>query len=133
MCLICVILDTDSYYVQFTGFSYDQVLDALQDHIDFSNFPTDHVRYSRERKAEFGYVKVIKTYSSSLCLYSKLRQHFHRSTLEQLVFTPSSVKRKNHTRFGHLTTSHLYSTWRRRHGKKAFKRKQPERLIREKF
>ena len=62
MCvLICLILDTDSYYIQYTGFSYDQVLDALQDHIDFSNFPTDHPRYSRERKAEFGYVKVIRS------------------------------------------------------------------------
>ena len=58
--LICQLLDTDSYYIEFTGFSYEQVLDALQDHIDFSNFPTDHPRYSSDRKAEFGYVKVIK-------------------------------------------------------------------------
>ena len=59
--------DTDSYYIQYTGFSYDQVLDALQDHIDFSNFPTEHPRYSRERKAEFGYVKVIKSHSVNKC------------------------------------------------------------------
>ena len=50
--------DTDSYYVQFADWSYNEVLDKLQDHIDFSNFPTEHPRFNKTRKAQFGFVKV---------------------------------------------------------------------------
>ena len=51
-------VDLGSLPIEFTGRTQDQVFDALHDHIDFSNFPPDHPRYSTERKAEFGYVKV---------------------------------------------------------------------------
>ena len=50
--------DTDSYYVEFEDWSYEEVLTELEPHIDFSNFPSDHPRFSNSRKAQFGYVKV---------------------------------------------------------------------------
>ena len=50
--------DTDSYYVEFEDWSYDEVLTELEPHIDFSNFPSSHPRFSNSRKAQFGYVKV---------------------------------------------------------------------------
>ena len=56
--LIFVVSDTDSYYILFTGWSYDMVLNKLSFKIDFSNFPENHPRFSKERKAQFGYVKV---------------------------------------------------------------------------
>ncbi len=34
------------------------MLNFLEDHIDFSNFPEDHPRFSNDRKAMFGFVKV---------------------------------------------------------------------------
>ena len=50
--------DTDSFYIEFKDYSYDKVLDMLKDKIDFSNFPESHPRFSKARKAMFGYVKV---------------------------------------------------------------------------
>ena len=50
--------DTDSFYVEFTDWSYDEVLDKLYHHLDFSNFPKDHPRFSEKNKAQFGFVKV---------------------------------------------------------------------------
>ena len=38
--------------------TYDEALDKLKPHIDFSNFPSDHPRLCADRKAELGYVKV---------------------------------------------------------------------------
>ena len=38
--------------------TYDEALDKLKPYTDFSNFPSDHVRYNADRKAELGFVKV---------------------------------------------------------------------------
>lgn len=54
----CCFLDTDSYYVEFQDWMYEEVLTKLEPYIDFSNFPSDHPRFSNARKAQFGYVKV---------------------------------------------------------------------------
>jgi len=50
--------DTDSYYVEFEDWSYEEVLTVLDPYIDFSNFPPSHSRFSNSHKAEFGFVKV---------------------------------------------------------------------------
>ena len=50
--------DTDSFYVEFCDWSYDEVLDKLSHHIDFSNFPKDHPRFNDKHKAQFSFVKV---------------------------------------------------------------------------
>ena len=55
---IIYISDTDSYYVEFDDWSYEEVLSKLEPHIDFSNFPSTHPRFSNSRKAQFGFVKV---------------------------------------------------------------------------
>ena len=44
--------------MEFENWTYDEVLSALESHIDFSNFPISHPRFSNSRKAQFGYVKV---------------------------------------------------------------------------
>ena len=49
--------DTDSFYVQFFDWSYNEVLNKLESHIDFSNFPPQHPRFDSAKKAMFGYVK----------------------------------------------------------------------------
>ena len=38
--------------------TYDEALDRLKPHLDFSNFPQDHSRFCADKKAELGYVKV---------------------------------------------------------------------------
>ena len=44
--------------MEFEDWTYEEVLTVLEPHIDFSNFPSSHSRFSNLRKAEFGYVKV---------------------------------------------------------------------------
>ena len=56
---VCLLYsDTDSFYFEFAGHTYDEVLTALEPHIDFSNFDPAHPRHSRERRCQFGFVKV---------------------------------------------------------------------------
>jgi hypothetical protein len=50
--------DTDSFYIEFSNWSYEEVLDKLSSHLDFSNFPKEHPRFNEKNKAQFGFVKV---------------------------------------------------------------------------
>ena len=79
--------DTDSYYIQFNDWSYNDVLDKLGEHIDFSNFPTGHPRHNITRKAQFGFVKVDtgeKVIHSFLGEKKKSYQLFMNDSLENV-------------------------------------------------
>lgn len=60
------VLDTDSFYIQFNNFTWEEAVLALKSHIDFSNLPRDHsifnsvdyVEYASDRKAQFSFVKI---------------------------------------------------------------------------
>ena len=58
--------DTDSFYIQFSDYTWDQAVTTLKSKIDFSNLPPEHKifknidyhKYASERKAQFSYVKI---------------------------------------------------------------------------
>lgn len=60
------ISDTDSFYIQFSDFTWEEAVITLRSKIDFSNLAPDHnifkildhVKYAQERKAQFSYVKI---------------------------------------------------------------------------
>ena len=60
------ISDTDSFYIQFSDFTWEEAVLTLKSKIDFSNLPPDHdifktldfTKYASERKAQFSYVKI---------------------------------------------------------------------------
>ena len=60
------VVDTDSFYIQFNDFTWEEAVLALKSHIDFSNLPRDHsifnrvdyAKYASERKAQFSFVKI---------------------------------------------------------------------------
>ena len=60
------VLDTDSFYLKFSDFTWEEAVLALKSHIDFSNLPSDHsifnrvdyTKYASDRKAQFSFVKI---------------------------------------------------------------------------
>ena len=60
------VLDTDSFYIQFYGLTWEEAVLALKSHIDFSNLPrghgifkkVDYAKYATDRKAQFSFVKI---------------------------------------------------------------------------
>ena len=54
----CCYSDTDSYYLEIKGYDEDTIFSKLNDHIDFSNFPSDHPRFNNDKKFKLGFLKV---------------------------------------------------------------------------
>ena len=58
--------DTDSFYIQFSDFTWEQAVTTLKSKIDFSNLPTNHKifntldydKFASQRKAQFSFVKI---------------------------------------------------------------------------
>ena len=84
------ISDTDSFYTLLKNVTYDEALDKLKPHIDFSNFPPDHPRFCAERKAELGYVKV--------------------DTAEQVIHSVLAEKKKSYQLYTDKSVSYVAHT-----------------------
>ena len=56
--LKCVYSDTDSYYLEIKGYTEDRIFSKLSEHLDFSNFPSNHPRFNNSKKFKLGFLKV---------------------------------------------------------------------------
>ena len=50
--------DTDSYYLEVAGYDYEEIVKDISAHIDFSNFPPNHVLYDASKRCQFDYLKI---------------------------------------------------------------------------
>ena len=72
--------------------TYDEALEKLKPHVDFSNFPADHPRYCSDRKAALGFVKVDTADNIIHAILAEKKKSYHLFTDKSVSQVANAIK-----------------------------------------